>query len=73
MPIAVCRAATVLSPNGLIFLGGQVRNGNKNGIKVRDSDIILEIEENSDQSTVNKNGSKRGHFEFVLLNNFLHL
>ena len=58
MPIAVCRAATVLSPNGLILLGGQERiipdpdpdSQERNGKKVRISDIILEIAENSDQS-----------------------
>ena len=47
MPIGLCRAATVLSPNGLILLGGQERNGSK----VRITDIILEIKENnSDQN-----------------------
>ena len=57
MPISLCSAAVVLSPNGLMLLGGQewlIRNDsktqNKDILSLRNSDLMLEVVMNSNES-----------------------
>ena len=57
MPISLCSAAVVLSPNGLMLLGGQEwlkRNyskiQNKDILSLRNSDLMLEVAMNSNAS-----------------------
>ena len=57
MPISLCSAAVVLSPNGLMLLGGQEwlkRNNSKTQnndiLNLRNSDLMLEVVMNSNES-----------------------
>ena len=51
MPISLCSAAVVISPNdGLMLLGGQEATQNKNILSLRNSDLMLEVVVNTNES-----------------------